>query len=116
MRTKTASFLAALLFFAPALASAQEAEKEHRHLQNVKQLTHAKEGEKSGEPYFSPDGKRIIFQSVRAGAPYYQIYVMNADGSEPKLVSTGKGKTTCAYFDPLDDDRFIYASSHLDER
>jgi len=105
-----------LLLLAPVLALAGDDAKEQKYLKNVKQLTHAKEGEKSGEPYFSNDGKRIIFQSVRPGAPYYQIYVMNADGSEQKLVSTGKGKTTCAYFDPLDADRFIYASSHLDER
>src|SRR3954465_12005126 len=110
MRTKTASTAASLLLvlLAPLAAFAGDETKESKYLKNIRQLTHAKEGEKSGEPYFSPDGKRIIFQSVRAGAPYYQIYVMNADGSEQKLVSTGKGKTTCSYFHPNDPDRFIY--------
>jgi Tol biopolymer transport system component len=112
MLKQTTALLALALL--PAIARADDS-KEAKYLKNVTQLTHAGPGEKSGEPYFSPDGKRIIFQSVRAGAPYYQIYVMNVDGSDQKIVSTGKGKTTCSYFDPSDPDRFIYASTHLDE-
>lgn len=114
MRTKTLSLPVTLLLslLAPALTFAGD---ESKYLKNVTQVTHAKEGEKSGEPYFSPDGKRIIFQSVRPGCPYYQIYVMNVDGSDQKLVSTGKGKTTCSFFSPADPDKFIYASTHLDK-
>jgi TolB protein len=37
---------------------------------------------------------------------------MNIDGSNRRLVSTGKGKTTCGYFLPGDSD-IIYASTHL---
>jgi hypothetical protein len=37
---------------------------------------------------------------------------MNLDGSEKKLVSTGLGRTTCAYFLP-GDQKIIYASTHL---
>ena len=104
----------ALLPSAPALAGDPPVtEHEQRYLKNVRQLT--SEGEKSGEAYFSPDGKQIIFQSVRAGCPHYQIYVMNADGSDQRLVSTGKGKTTCAFFHPTKPGLFIYASTHLDE-
>lgn len=81
-------------------------------LKNIKQLTF--EGEKNGEGYFSPDGKKIIFQSVRGtNNKFYQIYSMNEDGSNVKLISTGRGKTTCAYFSP-DGKKIIYASSHLD--
>ena len=36
---------------------------------------------------------------------------MNIDGSDLKLVSTGKGKTTCAYFLPGDTE-IIYSSTH----
>ncbi|HZV00948.1 MAG TPA: M28 family peptidase [Planctomycetota bacterium] len=108
--------LSLLLVLAPAFALAGDESHEETFLKNPVQLTHAKApGEKSGEPYFSADGKRIIFQSVRDGQPYYQIYVMNADGSDQKLVSTGKGMTTCSYFHPTDADKFIYASTHLDE-
>jgi len=37
---------------------------------------------------------------------------MNIDGSDPNLLSTGKGRTTCAFFFP-DGRQFIYASTHL---
>jgi Tol biopolymer transport system component len=37
---------------------------------------------------------------------------MNADGSDVRLVSTGKGKTTCAYFF-RDGKRLFYSSTHL---
>jgi Tol biopolymer transport system component len=36
---------------------------------------------------------------------------MNLDGSDLRLVSTGKGRTTCSYFLP-GDKRIIYASTH----
>jgi Tol biopolymer transport system component len=36
---------------------------------------------------------------------------MNADGSDQKLVSTGKGRTTCAYF-LADGKHILYASTH----
>lgn len=101
-----------LLFTSPAFADPDPA-KEKRYLKNVKQLT--SEGVKSGEAYFSPDGKKIVFQSVRAGSPHYQIYMMNVDGSNQRMVSTGKGKTTCAYFNPANPKEFLFASTHLDE-
>lgn len=103
--------LSALALLASATTAAAD---ESDYLKNIKALT--SEGVKSGESYFSPDGKRIIFQSIRAGCPHYQIYVMNADGSGQRMISTGKGKTTCAFFHPTDPNLFIYASSHLDEK
>src|SRR3954464_6757251 len=78
------------------------------HLANLKQLT---KGGQNAEAYWSPDGKRLIFQSTRPPYDCDQIFIMNADGSNPHLVSTGKGATTCAYF--LADNRHIvYASTH----
>src|SRR5260221_5027208 len=41
-----------------------------------------------------------------------QEFTMNTDGSNVRLVSTGKGRTTCGYFTP-DGKRIIYASTHL---
>jgi len=79
------------------------------HLKNIRQLTFTGE---NAEAYFSFDGKRIIFQSTREPYKCDQIFTMNQDGSNVKLVSTGKGRTTCGYFTP-DGKRVIYASTHL---
>lgn len=81
---------------------------EETHLANMQQLTF---GGENAECYFSFDGKQFIFQSTRTPFECDQIFTMNTDGSEQKLVSTGKGRTTCAYFLP-GDKRIIYASTH----
>lgn len=77
-------------------------------LQNIRQLTF---GGQNAEAYWSPDGKRLIFQSTRDGLGCDQIFIMNADGSNQRMVSTGKGRTTCGYFLP-DNKHIIYASTH----
>jgi TolB protein len=93
----------ALIVFMAAAAWA-----ETPHLANLRQLTH---GGQNAEAYWSPDGKRLIFQTTRPPYDCDQIFVMNADGSDQHLVSTGKGRTTCGYF--LKDNRHIvYASTH----
>jgi Tol biopolymer transport system component len=82
---------------------------ERRHLANVRQLTF---GGQNAEAYFSTDGSKLIFQSTRPPYDCDQIFMMNSDGSDIQLLSTGKGRTTCAFFFP-DGKRFIYASTHL---
>src|SRR5260370_11669329 len=82
---------------------------QEKHLRNVRQLTF---GGENAEAYFSSDGKRLIFQSTRDGHQCDQIYTMNIDGSDVKLVSTGAGRTTCSYFFP-GDKRILYSSTHL---
>ncbi len=79
------------------------------HLTNVKQLTF---GGQNAEAYFSYDGSKIIFQSTRAPYQCDQIFSMNIDGGDVKLLNSGKGRTTCGYFFP-EGNRFIYASTHL---
>ncbi len=79
------------------------------HLRNVRQLTF---GGENAEAYWSPDGKQLILQSTRDDLGCDQIFIMNADGTNPRMVSTGKGRTTCAYFFP-DGKRILYASTHL---
>jgi TolB protein len=79
------------------------------HLRNIRQLTF---GGENAEAYFSMDNRQIAFQSTRAPYKCDQIFMMNADGSNVKLVSTGMGRTTCSYFTP-DGRRIIYASTHL---
>lgn len=79
------------------------------HLRNVRQLTF---GGENAEAYWSPDGKRLIFQSNRGSLPCDQIFVMDADGGNVRRVSTGRGRCTCAYFFP-DGERILYASTQL---
>ena len=79
------------------------------HLFHVKQLTF---GGTNAEAYFSPDGKRLIFQSTRDPYKCDQMFVMNTDGSDAHLVSTGRGKTTCGYFF-IDGKHILYSSTHL---
>lgn len=71
-------------------------------------------GPKSGEGYFSPDGKKMIFQSEREpGNPFYQMYVMDLISGETTRVSPGHGKTTCGWIHPSMK-KVLYSSTHLD--
>jgi len=80
------------------------------HLRNLRQLTF---GGENAEAYWSPDGRSLVFQSSREGVPCDQEFVMDVETGTTRLVSTGKGKTTCGYF--LDHGRrVLYASTHLD--
>ncbi len=97
-----------------AFAAGEDWEKrESAYLTNVRQLTH--DFVRAGEGYFSPDARQIIFQAEEkdTGNPFYQIFVMDLPTRKYRRVSTGVGKTTCAYFRP-DGKKIIYASTHLD--
>jgi TolB protein len=79
------------------------------HFGDVTQLTF--EGD-NGEAYFSPNGKQLVFQSTRGQDQFDQIYTMNLDGSAQTKLSSGIGRTSCAYF-TADNKSIIYASTHL---
>jgi Tol biopolymer transport system component len=84
-----------------------------KHLSNVRQLTF---GGTNAEAYFSPDDKSLIFMHSGAEVPCDQMYTMPVDTPEgkpvvPKLVSTGRGRTTCGYFFPKGD-RILFSSTH----
>ena len=89
-------------------ASAPETAKEV-HLSNVKQLTF---GGENAEAYFSFDGQELSFQSMRDGGQCDQIYTMRIDGTNVRRISSGEGRTTCAYFTP-DKQHVVYASTYL---
>jgi Tol biopolymer transport system component len=87
------------------------------HLRNVKQLTF---GGNNAEAYWSFNGNYLVFQSDwekinPQGCD--QIFIMNSDGSKLsngniyQLVSTGQGRTTCAYFLKTKE-KIVYASTH----
>jgi TolB protein len=98
-------------------AEAQQAppalDPREKRLANLRQLTF---GGSNAEAYFDRTGTRLIFQSTRAPFGCDQIFTMHADGSDVRLLSTGKGRTTCSFFFPDSTDarpHFIYASTHL---
>lgn len=76
------------------------------HLKNIRQLTF---GGQNAEAYWSPDCTKISYQSMQPGYVDEQVIVMNADGSNKHMVSTGKGRCTCSYF--LPDNKTVYFSS-----
>jgi len=80
-----------------------------RHFRDVRQLTF---GGENAEGYFSPDGKKIIFQATPRGATCDQEYVLDLESGVQRMVSTGKGRTTCGYFDYPEGDRIIFSSTH----
>ncbi|MCB0489619.1 MAG: hypothetical protein R2820_00265 [Cyclobacteriaceae bacterium] len=86
--------------------------QDEKHLKNIKKLTF---GGDNAEAYWSFDGSMLTFQSTseQLGTECDQIFYMDPfQGSAPKLISTGKGRTTCSYFLP-GDTTVVYASTHL---
>jgi TolB protein len=79
-----------------------------KHFKNIKMLTNTGE---NAEAYFSFDGKKLVYQSTFDSMLCDQIFIMNIDGTDRELVSTGNGRTTCSYYYP-DGKRILYASTH----
>ncbi|MGQ0633191.1 MAG: TolB family protein [Planctomycetaceae bacterium] len=97
--------------YGPELPSVVLSERESRYLGKPRQVTFGLP--QAGEGYFSPDAASIVYQAYPIGYPFYQIYVQPLDKREPRLLSTGRGRTTCAYFAP-DGKTILFASSHTD--
>ena len=71
-------------------------------------------GKRSGEGYFSADGQTLIFQSEREPLnPFFQIYTLDLNNGRTRRVSTGAGKTTCAWMHP-NGHQALYSSTHHD--
>src|SRR5438067_6569727 len=101
------------LLLAVSLAQSPPAESPvelpaEQHLRHVRQLTF---GGENAEAYFSGDGRQLIFQSKRDQLECDQIFAMNTDGSNVRMISTGAGRTTCSYFFP-NGRRVLYSSTH----
>ena len=110
-RMMTRCIILTLLICSAGL-QAQSTNNEEVFLTNTRQLT--LEGKRSGEGYYSSDGKQIIFQSERQqDNPFYQIYILDLRSGDTHRVSTGIGKTTCAFFRPKSDE-VLFASTHQD--
>jgi Tol biopolymer transport system component len=106
--------VATMAAFLPNLAAQQTAEDnpERQFLSRVRRLT--VEGRRAGEGYWSPDGKRLVFQSEREpGNPFYQIYTVDLTDGQTFRISPALGKTTCAFFRP-GSDQILFSSTHHD--
>ena len=82
------------------------------HFKNISQLTFSGE---NAEAYFSPDGKKLIFQGHDGDDLCDQIYIMNIETREIDLVSNGQGVTTCSFFQYPNAEKIIYSSTFLDD-
>tara|TARA_Y100000994_G_scaffold249627_1_gene262853 strand:- start:9774 stop:10901 length:1128 start_codon:yes stop_codon:yes gene_type:complete len=76
--------------------------------ENLRQLTF---GGENAEAYWSPDGKKLVFQSKRDGSKSDSIYMLSVESMTIEKLSSGKGVTTCAWW-LSDSRRIIFASTH----
>jgi len=77
-------------------------------LRNIRQLTF---GGENAEAYYSPDGLMLVLQSTHPPYECDQIFVMPVATGEQRLISTGRGRTTCAYYVPSPL-QIIFSSTH----
>jgi TolB protein len=116
--------LAAVLAADPPTDAVADADRQEApHLSKVRQVTSG--FARAGEGYFRPDGRAIIFQAVpnppavvfhtpADNEDDYQIYTADLEAdTRPRMVSTGKGQCTCAFYHP-DGKSILFASTHLD--
>jgi Tol biopolymer transport system component len=78
------------------------------HFAGLRQLTF---GGENAEGYFSFDESKLIFQSTRDSFKCDQMFTMDLNVLATRLVSTGRGRTTCGYFLP-GDTTILFASTH----
>ena len=82
---------------------------------SIRQVTY---GGDNAEAYWSFDDKKLVFQSNynKWGLECDQIFLMGSEDTfeseVPEMVSTGYGRTTCAYFMP-DNKHILYVSTNL---
>jgi Tol biopolymer transport system component len=88
----------------PVLASAREP-----RLRNVRRLT--AEGS-NAEAYWSPDGRRVVFQATVGDLQCDQIFVLDLETGEVRRITNGGGRATCGFFLP-DGRSVLYSSTVL---
>lgn len=95
--------LSLLLFLCALPLHAQD-----RATPSPKQLTFLGD---TGESYFSPDGRYLIYQSRKRPTHYNsQLYLLDLQTMEERRLTVHSGDDTCAYFSP-DGSRVIFAST-----
>jgi len=92
---------------APAEPPVTMFEGEAKYFENARMLTN---GGENAEAYFPAECDRFSFQAKRGDMKADQIFTMDLDGKNQRMVSNGKGATTCAYLFP-GSKRIIYATT-----
>lgn len=89
---------------------------DEKHLKNVRMLTR---GGDNAEAYWSFNNEMLVFQSNYEDWDvscdqifYFNPFEETAIDNMPPMISTGEGRTTCAYFMP-GDSTVVYASTYL---
>jgi len=82
-------------------------EPRETHIKELRQLTF---GGDNAEAYWSPDGKKLIFQFTPEGG-CDQEYVLDLDTGEKTMISSGKGRTTCGFYAYPKGERYLYATT-----
>lgn len=77
--------------------------------QNPRKLTNAP-GCYNGGPFFSPDGKRVIFRADRQKKDELQLYVINADGTGERQLTQIEGVAWAPFWHP-DGKHIVYTSA-----
>lgn len=85
------------------------ADPRERHLAELRQIT-VGDGE-NAEAYWSPDGHHLVWQSTRGGAGCDQIYDIDLGSGAVRRVSSGGGRTTCAFYFFPHGDRILFSST-----
>lgn len=113
------TFISTFILFKISLAQTLISEQEKKHFKSLKQLTF---GGDNAEAYFDNSGTKITFQvtNKKWNVLCDQIFMLDlkksikSDVSKKeslKMISTGKGRTTCSYFMP-DGKHILFASTH----
>ena len=114
MKTTYTLLALSLLTFKAVAQDASLHYADEKHFKNIQQLTN---GGDNAEAYFGFDNEHISFQRTNAkeGLTCDQIFFGTipkpGDKFQYNMVSTGKGRTTCAYIMP-DKKHVLYASTH----
>ena len=88
---------------------------EEVYFKSIEQITF---GGDNAEAYWNYNDSQLVFQSNNEnwGLECDQIFLIDKSNkisdTPPKMISTGMGRTTCAYFMP-DGKHILYASTHL---
>ena len=78
-----------------------------KHLADLRQITF---GGENAEAYWSPDGRKLIFQRTDPGGCDKE-YILDLSSGEVTQLSSGNGRTTCGYFAWPKGDRMMYATT-----